>query len=39
MIDDGHVLGSRRRGGGHADYYGNELYAFDVPSRSWRWRH
>src|SRR5688572_7217617 len=22
-------------GGGHADYYGNELYAFDVPTRKW----
>jgi len=23
-------------GGGHADYYGNELYAFDVPTLSWQ---
>lgn len=22
-------------GGGHADYYGNELYAFDIPTRKW----
>jgi hypothetical protein len=22
-------------GGGHADYYGNELYAFDVPTLKW----
>jgi hypothetical protein len=22
-------------GGGHADYYGNELYAFDIPTLSW----
>src|SRR5215831_10640591 len=22
-------------GGGHADYYGNELYAFDIPTLKW----
>lgn len=22
-------------GGGHADYYGNELYAFDIPTLTW----
>src|SRR6185503_13312863 len=22
-------------GGGHADYYGNELYAFDIPTMTW----
>lgn len=42
VIDDwnGAVLDTKRSrlicwGGGHAGYYGNELYAFDVPSLKW----